>query len=675
MKYLFNDVVFTPNERKNLIVDGEVKPLPKKQVALLKYFLDTNQKISDNKKIVAAVWGEGEHTYDALRTAISRINQALPDTVQIENLKKEGYKIDVNVTKIATKYNKTELILEQSPFVKKASIVALVSLFLLSIAGIGSWAGVGNWVAEPPPVYSVQNISEVFTRDHLVGLPQLSPDGQYVAHRLASKKFEDDYLALTDLTSGQTKRLAKMHFDDEFKWDWTGNKIVYQKTTKNHCEIRLLRFDAGKEVADDSLLTQCLTKSGTLSFAWFNDNEFYVNLVDSERSGFPLHQLYTFDSRSKQATKILTAKDEGGVGFYSLEYDKTIDTLYLLRIDEFLKTTIYRYRDGALSTLTKVDHLVLLYTVANNQLIYKNDNNELVINQVAGDFNSQQVLLPSPMVPVAAPHFNGNRLTFMAGSTIGLTLNKLKDKQLSRVELAGFNPSVLANYNETLVFASDQTGIHQIYQRLHDNTVIQLSDMQQNERVKYITVAGDIFAVSYYDKVRIYQNRQGKLTLLHDLPGYTNAFLSANGETALLSTTAGRKATGTIVEMQLGNIQPQPLNINDTLMAAYYQGDVIYVDKNHQLYRYSDNKHQLLASNINVRAFEQALLQQEKLYYIATKAGASTLFVYDLATGVQTTVALDGAAPTRMVTINNEVYVRVREVLRPKLMVGDVVPK
>ena len=102
-------------------------------------------------------------------------------------------------------------------------------------------------------------------------------------------------------------RREKWRFDDGFKWDWAGDKIVYQRRTKNSCEIRLLRFDASKQITDDSLLKQCLVKSGQLSFAWVNEHEFYVNLVDSERPGLPLHQLYTFDIRTKQATKILAA--------------------------------------------------------------------------------------------------------------------------------------------------------------------------------------------------------------------------------------------------------------------------------------------------------------------------------------------------------------------------------
>ncbi|MCJ8271677.1 MAG: hypothetical protein MJK04_20045, partial [Psychrosphaera sp.] len=121
--------------------------------------------------------------------------------------------------------------------------------------------------------------------------------------------------------------------------------------------------------------------------------------------------------------------------------------------------------------------------------------------------------------------------------------------------------------------------------------------------------------------------------------------------------------------------QPQPLNINNALLAAYYQGDIIYVDKQHRLHRFGANNHELIANNINVRSFEQALVQREKLYYIATKAGQNYLFSYSLCTGEKTAVALDGGVPTRMIVINDEVYIRVREVLRPKLMIGNVTKK
>jgi DNA-binding winged helix-turn-helix (wHTH) protein len=103
--------------------------LYQKNGELLKYFLDTNQKISNNKKIMAAVWGKGEHSFDALRSTVCKLNKLLPDDAQIKNSRLEGYVLDVTLEKVVTKYRKTELIFVRSPFVKKASIVTFVSFF------------------------------------------------------------------------------------------------------------------------------------------------------------------------------------------------------------------------------------------------------------------------------------------------------------------------------------------------------------------------------------------------------------------------------------------------------------------------------------------------------------------------------------------------------------------
>ena len=52
MKYLFYNVVFTPDAAIKLTIDGEAKELPKKQVDLLRFFLDNNGKISGKNTIL-----------------------------------------------------------------------------------------------------------------------------------------------------------------------------------------------------------------------------------------------------------------------------------------------------------------------------------------------------------------------------------------------------------------------------------------------------------------------------------------------------------------------------------------------------------------------------------------------------------------------------------------------
>lgn len=223
MKYLFNNVIFTPNEEIKLRVDGEAKNLSVRLVALLQYFLDTNEQFSSNQEILDAVWGEGEHRFETMRTAISRLNQLLPDDAQIKNSRLQGYGLNVELKKVEARYRKTELILEDSPFVRQVVFMAVTSLFLISVAALGSWAGVGQWIE--PPDYTVQNIKPVFTRDYLVGVPQLSPDGNFIAHRQSNGNFENAHLAITDLQNGETQTLAKIKFFDGSKWSPSGDKL------------------------------------------------------------------------------------------------------------------------------------------------------------------------------------------------------------------------------------------------------------------------------------------------------------------------------------------------------------------------------------------------------------------------------------------------------------------
>ena len=341
IKYLIGDnVVFTPDDKIKLMVNGEVRKLPKKETGMLKVLLDNNKQTCTKKQLIDEVWGPGSHGFDVVRQAKSKLDKQLAPAVQIETVWAVGYKLDVELKIVKAKYPKAEVVFEKSPYIKRGTTLVVISLFFISIVMLGSWAGVGNWLNQEID-YKVEGAKAVFIRDLVAGFPQFSADGDFLAVRTLRDRIENGRLTLINLSNSEITTLAKASFDDGVEWDWSGNRIVYQTRNKERCDIRLIQFDANKKVVSDSLLTQCLVKSGQLSFAWFSEHEFYVNLVDSEGEGLPLHQLYSFDIRTKQSTKILTAKREGGVGYYSLEYDKTTATLYMLRTNDFTKTNFY----------------------------------------------------------------------------------------------------------------------------------------------------------------------------------------------------------------------------------------------------------------------------------------------------------------------------------------------
>lgn len=676
MKYRFNNVVFTPDTAIKLTVDGEVRELPKRQVHLLKYFLDTNGQISDKNTILDSVWGPGEHTHAALATALSHLNKKLPLAARVETIRNQGHILNVELTIVEFKYKKLEMFLEKSPYAKSIITAAIAGLFLLSVAAFGAtFVNIMHWL-NPPVAYTVQDIKPLFTRDYLVGTPQLSPDGRYLAHRLSRQVYEDDYLGLLDLKLGDTKPLVRMGFTDGYEWNLTGDKIVYQRRWNGSCHIRLLVFNTDKTIADDKLLTECEMNGDNLSFAWFNDHEFYVNLVAGDdivsENRLPQHHLYSFDIHSLQTTKIATADYQGGVGFYSLEYDASVNALYLLKTTDFISTDFYRYQNGSLSQLSSVEYLVKFYTVANNRLIYKNNHNQLVINQPAADFAGQKILLTSPMMPMDKPHNIGNKLTFLGGDTYRISLHQWADNQITDVRLEGFDPSVLARYKTNLIFTSDQTGIYQVYMRSSDNRPQQISNMSSNEYIQHIDVVDELFVISYLGKVEIYRYVDNQLQLLKTLPGYSKGVLNANAETILLTELTHGNTPDRIIEMQWDDLQPTGLVIEGAKLALYHDNDVVYLNQDNELIRLVANKRQVIAANINISSLELTDLQGDKFYYIAKQSLENGVGIIDLSTGMQTTMVLDVVNPSKIEVINDQLFIRAWQTLQPKVMLGTI---
>lgn len=435
----------------------------------------------------------------------------------------------------------------------------------------------------------------------------------------------------------------------------------------------MIKLDAHKNLTDNRLLTECMPKSGVLSFAWFNEFEFYVNLVDSHTEGLSIHQLYSFDTRSKTLTKHLTAENKG-IGFFSLEYDATVGTLYMLMTSDFVSTDFYSYRKGELTKLETVEYNVKFFTTANNQLIYKNDRNDFVINQPTANFTDQKVLLPSTMEPIFEPNISRNRIAFLAGHTYGFELKKRVGEELVTVELDRFEPSLLARYKDSLVFASGQTGIYQIYLLSQDNRVIKISNMSKNEYIHHIEVAeaADIFAVSYQNKVDIYQYEQGELKLLNSLPGYSDGYISTDGETLLVSQLKNSIPTGTIIELRTRDLQPTGLEISNATMAVYYKDSVIYADDKKQLMRLKENTSEVLAADIYIQSLMYTALQGDKLYFIGLQQNQSTLSSFDFTDRSVNQVRVDGSDPTKVEVINDEIFIRTRQLLRPKIMIGEL---
>ena len=529
------------------------------------------------------------------------------------------------------------------------------------------------------PSYRVKDAKGVFMRNQAISSPQLSADGQYIAHRVAHQDKQHHSLAITQIGTSNTIELAKVRYGDGFSLNQAGDKIVYQNSLNNNCEIRLVYVNSDKSIEKDKLLANCPIDGGAMTFAWFNEHEFYFNEVDKagKTEGLLINQLYSFNIKTKQKTKELSTEREGGIGFYSLTYDNTNNAAYMLKVNKQHTTDVYRYKNGELTKVTKLDHMLHFYTLFNGQLIYVNNLNELVLNNLTNSETSIQVLMPSVEVVTSMPYVVDNKIIFLSGNLYNFALHKFNenwpDKLFDKVPLTGFIPEEVASHNNSLVFSSKQTGINQIYKQMPDGKIQQLSDFEQDAIINGISVIGDLFAVSYINRVKFYYLKQDKLTYANALKGYSFGMLADSGKTLLATKVGSNKtyADGSIVELQLKDFKPTGIVIKQTAAAIYYGDDIVYVNNQNQLMQFNSGQPKLLQNNVFVTASGQLAHINNKLYYIDQHT--QKLMAYNFTNNTISKIKAIGLSSLRLLTMNKQLYVRTRKPIPPKLMLGELI--
>jgi hypothetical protein len=338
-------------------------------------------------------------------------------------------------------------------------------------------------------------------------------------------------------------------------------------------------------------------------------------------------------------------------------------------------TDFYRYQHDQLDKLATVDYLVPFYSVDDDKLIYKNNRNQLLINHPAANFDKQQFLIPSIYDSINQPHHRGNKLVFLAGDTYRYAIYQWDNDQLTNVQLEGFEPTVLASYNKQLVFASIQNGSYQVYLRGPDNQPRQISDFKTNEDIQHIEVVGELFVLSYRAKVVVYGYNGTQLQLIKSLRGYNKGVLSADATSLLLTKLASDKNPTTIVEKQWPTLQPTGISIEGAKLALYHNEQVIYLNQDNELIRLVNNQQQVIANNLVTSSVAATALKGDKFYYVDQQAKHNSVAMVDLNTGLKTTMAIDSTGISKLAVINEQLFIRVKQQLKPKIVIGDIVYK
>ena len=685
-RYKFNQVVFTPDERNQLKYEGKAIHLPPTLSTLLVLLVENPGITITKDEILQAVWKTTKRTDDIITTTISELRQYLPKSCTISVVPRKGYTFDHKVAVEQVKLEKLEYWFAHTPGLKKY-LDALIMVIIAFTLYAGNLLVTSLYYGlNPPPRHEVENTDPIFTRDYSAKRPRLSPNGRFIAHVLSIDSFANTHIGLYDAQKRDTRPIAAIGRADGYKWNLTGDKIIYQKTITGKCEIRLLSFhDKDKTQHTDERLGYCAPKSGQLSFAWFNDNEFYANFVvegaKPTSNNFPYHHLYSYNIKTKRKKPIKKADFQDDFGFYSLEYDPVTKRLYFLQVNNFESTDVYQYDGKNITKIATVDQYIKFFTVHNNKLIYKNKQGHFVINHPAHDFNNPQELLRAYAEPLAYPHLVSDKLVYLAGKTSTASLYQkplnqdadqpIAEKQLTEISTNGFNPDNLTSYNNQLIFSAKSTGVTQVYMQVN-NTIKQISTMQYNQDIIHLDIAKDIVAISYDSRVDLYHLKNQQLAFIKSLEGYNRGQIHHSGKTLLLASTKG-KDTSSIVELNIDDLTPTGRQVSEIQLAFYHNNDIIYLDNDRELIRISENGQKTITNQVNIDGLQYTDVAGNHLYYIHWMDPNRPLMKLDLITGHKSQIPLEDIKPSRVHIMSNTMVIRTVKPLIPSIVVGDLV--
>ena len=223
-----------------------------------------------------------------------------------------------------------------------------------------------------------------------------------------------------------------------------------------------------------------------------------------------------------------------------------------------------------------------------------------------------------------------------------------------------------------MVFAAKQTGIKQIYIIGPDGEIKKISNMVINENIKSIEVAGNVFVLSYADRVDIYHLQHQQLQLVKSLPQYHRGVIHPNGKMLLLSST-NVQGQSVIVEKRLSDLTPTGREVSNARFAFYHQDNIIYLNNEKELIRIENGEQRIIASNIDVPEAKNTTINGDDFYYINRYHRARPIIKLNLISGTKSQIATGHLRPIQLHVVGDRLVISTTKALKPVLITGQLV--
>ena len=297
-----------------------------------------------------------------------------------------------------------------------------------------------------------------------------------------------------------------------------------------------------------------------------------------------------------------------------------------------------------------------------------------MINHPADNFDDPQVLLRPKKYALRMPQFSGNKMVYLERNLFAHDLYKVKSGIAQKLNTQNFDPYLMANLNNQLLFASLDTGSTQLYLRLDTGEIQRISDMQPTGFIEHIAVKGNIVVLSYANQVVIYEYQNNQLVLLKTLPNYSHGVISADG-TKLLLTKASSENTTTVIEKHFNTFKSTGREVKKVICAFYHGNKIVYLDDKEQLFRIDGEHLNRIATKVVVKELKHIDIADDHFYYIARDTTQNQLFKVNFITGSKRKVDIGSINPSRIEVINDELYIRANRVVFPSIVTSELISK
>ena len=397
MNYKINDFLISP-DINSASRNNEKFELTSQEIIALKLFFSSDDGFVDTQTLESEIWGERIVTKNSLRKLISDLRLKFGDRESFKNIRGRGYKLKFESIEPSTVNHKKVWIYKY--------LLTLLFIILICIVAILSYRYKGK--IEALPKVSTQTVFE--SKDYILDYATHN-NALFVTARdkntsklykvvnrqniiLKSKEYSGAYRGLEIHTSGRTI----MHVVEDSK-----------------CKIKIYRIPVEDQIDE----IPCNRQNAFPSFDWIDENRFYITFnVDPSSSIKP----FVYDLTTKRLEEVFSTnfESENNKNFIDAYIKGHNDGVFSLRENHLDKMSLTYFEGNNRRTLYKFRAKPYSVAVAQQNLFFVGNNNELFMLPLSDDILSQDInlslLMASQATKIDDPLVLEEQLYFSLGN-------------------------------------------------------------------------------------------------------------------------------------------------------------------------------------------------------------------------------------------------------------------